>query len=119
MSRPGDRSVIIGGNANVSGQVASGDHVTQNQQINAAGPGQDVVEALARVARLLEAHAGDLDEPGRARRDLADVQEEAGSDDPDAERMEGALGRLGRRVAGVAVLAEAVGALGTAIGIGG
>ena len=117
MSEHGDRTLNISGN--VYGQVASGDHVTQNQQINAAGPGQDVVDALARVERLLEAHAGDLAEPGRARRDLADVREEAASDDPDPERVEGALGRLGRRVAGVAVLAEAVHALGTAIGIGG
>ncbi|GAA1807017.1 vitamin K epoxide reductase family protein [Actinomadura chokoriensis] len=117
MSEHGDRTLNISGN--VYGQVASGDHVTQNQQINAAGSGQDVVDALARVERLLEAHAGDLAEPGRARRDLADVQEEAASDEPDPERMEGALGRLGRRVAGVAVLAEAVHALGTAIGVGG
>lgn len=118
MNRQGDRGIIIGGNANVSGQVASGDHVTQNQQINAA-PSGDVADALARVEQLLEAHAGDVDEPGRARRDLADIREEADSDDPDPERMEGALGRLGRRVAGVAVLAEAVRALGTALGIGG
>jgi hypothetical protein len=118
MSGHGDRGIRIGGNANVSGQVASGDHVTQNQQIN-AGASREVEEALARVERLLEAHAGDVDEPGRARRDLADVREEADSADPDTERMEGALTRLGRRVTGVAVLAEAVHALGTALGVGG
>ena len=118
MSEHGDRGIRIGGNANVSGQIASGDNVTQNQQIN-AGPPDGVAEALARVEQLLDAHAGDLPEPGRARRDLADVREEAGSDDPDDERMEGALTRLGRRVAGVAALAEAVRALGAALGVGG
>ncbi|MER7547173.1 DUF5955 family protein [Actinomadura sp.] len=117
MSGHGDRGIRIGGNANVSGQIATGDNVTQNQQID-AGPPSDVADALARLERLLEAHAGDLDEPARARRDLADVREEAGSDDPDTERMEGALARLGRRVAGVAVLAEAVRALGAALGVG-
>ncbi|MFA1537700.1 DUF5955 family protein [Actinomadura monticuli] len=118
MSEQGDRRITIGGNANVSGQIASGDNVTQNQQIIASEPDREVRDALARVERLLEAHAGDLDEPGRARRDLADIGEEAESDDPDPERMGGALGRLGRRVAGVAVLAEAVAALGTALGVG-
>jgi hypothetical protein len=119
MNRRGDRGIIIGGNANVSGQVASGDHVTQNQRIDAAAPGQDIADALARVERLLEAHGADVEEPGRARRDLADVREEADSADPDTERMEGALTRLGRRVTGVVVLAEAVHALGTALGVGG
>ncbi|NEA24660.1 DUF5955 family protein [Actinomadura bangladeshensis] len=119
MNRQGDRGIIIGGNANVSGQVASGDHVTQNQRIDAAAPGQDIADALARVERLLEAHGADVEEPGRAHRDLADIREEADSGDPDPERVEGALGRLGRRVAGVAVLAEAIHALGTAIGVGG
>ncbi|NKZ02489.1 hypothetical protein [Actinomadura latina] len=117
MSGHGDRGIRIGGNANVSGQVASGDQVTQNQQIN-TGPAREIEEALARVERLLETRAGDLDEPARARRDLADVREEAGSDDPDTERMEGALERLGRRVAGVAVLAEAVRGLAGALGVG-
>ncbi|MFA1550866.1 DUF5955 family protein [Actinomadura chokoriensis] len=118
MSERGDRGIRIGGNANVSGQVASGDNVTQNQQIN-AGPSSEVREALARVERLLDAHAGDVAEPARARRDLVDVREEAESGDPDAERMAGALERLGRRVAGVAALAEAVHGLAGALGVGG
>ncbi|TDE21461.1 hypothetical protein [Actinomadura sp. 6K520] len=117
MTGHGERGVSIGGNANVSGQIATGDNVTQNQQIN-AGPSPDVAEALATVARLLEAHAAELDEPGRARRDLADIREEAESDDADTERMEGALARLGRRVAGVAVLTEAVQRLAVTAGIG-
>ncbi|MDL4814858.1 DUF5955 family protein [Actinomadura opuntiae] len=115
MAQHGDRGISIGGHANVSGQVASGDHVTQNQQIVGAA-GTDVAEALARVERLLEQHAGDLPEAGRARRDLADVREEAQEDDPDPERMNGALARLARRVSGVAALAEAVHALTTALG---
>ncbi|TDB76596.1 hypothetical protein E1264_38320 [Actinomadura sp. KC216] len=119
MSEHGDRGISIGGNANVSGQVASGDNVTQNQQINAAGPAREVAEALARVERLLADHAAAVPDLGRARRDLADVQEEAESEDPDPERMGGALERLGRRVGGVAVLAEAVRQLGAAVGVGG
>jgi len=111
----GDRGVHISGNANVSGQIATGDNVTQNQQVNAA-PSADAAAALERVAQLLERHAGELDEPQRARRDLADVREEVEEGDPDPERMEGALQRLGRRVSGVAVLAEAVHQLGAALG---
>ncbi|GAA0568152.1 DUF5955 family protein [Actinomadura livida] len=117
MTGHGERGVSIGGSANVSGQIATGDNVTQNQQIN-AGPAPDVAEALANVERLLEAHAAELDEPGRARRDLADIREEAESGDADPERMEGALVRLGRRVAGVAVLTEAVQQLAVTAGIG-
>jgi acyl transferase domain-containing protein len=117
----GDRGVSIGGNARVSGQIATGDSVTQNQQINAAPGGAadaaTVAAALERLARLLEQHAQELDEPQRARRDLADVREEIEEDDPDSERMEGALQRLGRRVGGVAVLAEAVHQLGAALGL--
>ncbi|TDD27093.1 hypothetical protein E1287_35275 [Actinomadura sp. KC06] len=100
-------------------RVAAGDNVTQNQQINAAGTSREVAEAFARVERLLGDHGADVPELGRARRDLADVQEEAESEDPDPERMEGALERLGRRVGGVAVLADAVRQLGAVIGVGG
>lgn len=117
MSEHGDRGIRIGGNARVSGQVAAGENVTQHQRIG-AGPSGDVADALARVERLLEAHAAELAEPARARRDLADVREEADSGDPDPERVEGALARLGRRVSGVAALAEAVHALGNALGLG-
>ncbi|TDC61431.1 hypothetical protein E1200_28885 [Actinomadura sp. GC306] len=118
MTGQGERGVTIGGNANVSGQIATGDNVTQNQQIN-AGPAADLAEALANVERLLEAHTAELAEPGRARRDLADIREEAeAGDDADPERMEGALARLGRRVAGVAVLTEAVRQLAVTAGIG-
>ncbi|MFB4312079.1 hypothetical protein [Actinomadura sp. GTD37] len=114
----GDRGIRIGGNATVSGQVASGDNVTQNQQVD-AGPSREVAEALARVERLLDAHAGEVAEHPRARRDFVDVREEAESGDPDTERMAGGLERLGRRVAGVAVLAEAVHGLAAALGAGG
>ncbi|TDC75177.1 DUF5955 family protein [Actinomadura sp. 7K507] len=117
MTEQGGRGISIGGNASVSGQIATGDNVTQNQQINAA-PSPELGEALAAVERLLEAHTADLDEPGRARRDLADIREEVESGDADTERVEGALARLGRRVAGVSVLAEAVQRLAVTAGIG-
>ncbi|WP_433142304.1 DUF5955 family protein [Actinomadura nitritigenes] len=119
MAEHGDRGISIGGHANVSGQIATGDNVTQNQQVVGGGAGADVAEALARVERLLDRHAAELPEAARARRDLADVREEAEDGDPDAERMGGALARLGRRVAGVAALAEAVRALAAAVGLGG
>ncbi|MGI5166815.1 DUF5955 family protein [Spirillospora sp. CA-253888] len=111
----GERGIHIGGN--VSGQVASGDHVTQIQQRGgAAEPGP--LAALARVERLLDEHAGGVPEAGRARRDLADVREELEGGDPDPERVEGALGRLARRVAAVAVLTEAVRDLTGRLGLG-
>lgn len=117
MSEHGDRGISIGGNANVSGQIATGANVTQNQQVN-AGPSGEVAEALARVERLLEQHAAEVGEPDRARRDLADVREEAESGDADPERTAGALDRLGRRVGGVAALAEAVRQLAAVVGVG-
>ncbi|MFS2294791.1 MAG: DUF5955 family protein [Actinomadura sp.] len=117
MTQHGDRGISIGGNANVSGQIATGDNVTQNQQIN-AGPAGEAAETLARVERLLDAHAADLDEPDRARRDLADIREEVESGDADPERVEGALARLGRRVSDVAALTEAVQRLTTVLGLG-
>ncbi|WP_067475521.1 hypothetical protein [Actinomadura hibisca] len=103
----GERGITIGGNANVSGQVASGDNVTQTQHQGGAA-GSAALAELTRVERLLDEHADQIPEVGRARRDLADVREELEGDDADTERVEGALGRLGRRVAGVTVLVEAV-----------
>lgn len=117
MAEHGDRGISIGGGANVSGQIATGDHVTQNQRVN-AGPSPDVAAALDRVERLLDEHSADVPEHGRARRDLADVREEAESGDADPDRAAGALERLGRRVGGVAALAEAVRQLAAAMGVG-
>ncbi|RFS83651.1 hypothetical protein D0T12_21775 [Actinomadura spongiicola] len=120
MTKHGDRGISIGGNAHVSGMVATGDNVTQNQQVSVASSGDAaaVLERIERIERLLDQYAAEVPELDRARRDLADVREEAESDDADPERVEGALERLGRRVGGVAVLAEAVGQLGAAMGVG-
>ncbi|MEV4258146.1 DUF5955 family protein, partial [Spirillospora sp. NPDC049652] len=74
----------------------------------AAGPPDGTAAALDRVADLIDEHEADLPEAARARRDLADVREEAEADDPDGDRLSGALDRLARRVGGVAALAEAV-----------
>ncbi|RKS71151.1 hypothetical protein BZB76_5637 [Actinomadura pelletieri DSM 43383] len=117
MTEYGDRSIIIGGHAQVSGMIATGDNVTQNQQVNIASS-EELAVALDRIERLLERHATDVPELEGARRDLADVRTEAESGDADTERTEKALRRLGRRVGGVAVLAEAVGQLGAVIGLG-
>ncbi|MFC5183996.1 DUF5955 family protein [Actinomadura harenae] len=118
MRRHGDdRGVHIGGNARVSGQISTGDNSVQIQ--GARGDADEgTAEALARVAELIAAHEADLPEAARARRDLADVREEAEADDPDDDRMSGALARLARRVAGVTALAEAVHALATRLGLG-
>ncbi|RFU40123.1 hypothetical protein DZF91_18750 [Actinomadura logoneensis] len=116
--RRGDhRGVRIGGNARVSGQISTGDHSVQIQGGPAAGPPDGTAAALARVAELIDAHEADLPEAARARRDLADVREEAETGDPDTDRMSGALDRLARRVGGVAALAEAVHALATRLGL--
>ncbi|WP_395110646.1 DUF5955 family protein [Actinomadura sp. SCN-SB] len=112
----GDRGIVIGGHAHVSGQVAAGAEVTQNQQINTTAP-TEAAAALDRVRRLLDEHAAQVPEANRARRDLDDIRRELEEEDTDEERVTGALERLGRRVAGVAVLAEAVRQLGTAVGL--
>ncbi|MBW8485313.1 DUF5955 family protein [Actinomadura parmotrematis] len=107
-----ERGVSIGGNANVSGQIATGDHVTMNQRTGAAGE-----DAFAKVERLLAEHAGAVAEAGKAARDVADLRAEAAEDDPDTDRMASGLERLGARVSGVAALAAAVGELAAALGL--
>ncbi|MFI0350631.1 hypothetical protein [Actinomadura sp. 9N407] len=112
----GERSVNIGGNASVSGQISTGDDTVQIQRTEA--PVSAAAESLDRVERLLERHAAEIAEVDKARRDLADIRREIEESDPDSERIGGALDRLGRRVAGVAVLTEAVGQLTTTLGLG-
>jgi hypothetical protein len=101
-----DHSVHIGGDANVSGQVASGEHVTQTQHIANVDP--RLMAAFDRVEALLDEHAADLAEPDKARRDFADLRAEAGESAPDRDRIADSLKRLTRRVATVGVLTEAV-----------
>ncbi|GAA2086213.1 hypothetical protein GCM10009780_26620 [Actinomadura alba] len=76
------------------------------------GTSPEVVDALDRLERLLGRHAGSLAEPVKARRDLADIREEAGQRDRDDGRLADALRRLASRVTAVGVLAEAVRQLG-------
>lgn len=112
-----DRRIQIGGSASVSGsQIASGDNVTQTQHLG--GEPSPLDQAIARVAELLDRHAAELPEAGRARRDLGDIQDEAAEEDPDRDRMADALGRLGGRVGGIAVLAQAVRELAAQLGLG-
>ncbi|WP_119726973.1 DUF5955 family protein [Thermomonospora amylolytica] len=104
-----DHRVQIGGNANISGsQIASGRNVHQTQHVEQGGDVSAVEQAIARIAELLERHRAEIDEPHRARRDLEDIQEEVAEAEPDRERVAHALQRLGTRVAGIAVLAQAV-----------
>jgi hypothetical protein len=76
------------------------------------GTSPEVVDALDRLERLLGRHASSLAEPLKARRDLADIREEAGQCDRDDGRLSDALRRLASRVTAVGVLAEAVRQLG-------
>ncbi|HEV7934539.1 MAG TPA: DUF5955 family protein [Actinomadura sp.] len=76
------------------------------------GTSPQVVDALDRLERLLARHASSLSEPGKARRDLADIREEAGCGDRDDSRLADALRRLASRVTTVGVLTEAVRQLG-------
>jgi hypothetical protein len=101
-----DHSVHIGGNATVSGQVASGDKVTQTQHVTYADP--QLNDALDRLEQLLDRHAADLAEPDKARRDLADVRAEVAEPEPDKDRISDSVKRLTARVASVGALAEAV-----------
>jgi hypothetical protein len=72
------------------------------------GTSPEVVDALDRLERLLGRHERSLAEPVKARRDLADIREEAGQPDRDDGRLADALRRLASRVTAVGVLAEAV-----------
>ncbi|WP_131735947.1 DUF5955 family protein [Actinomadura roseirufa] len=119
MTKHDGRGISVTGNATVSGQLATGDHVTQNQQVNGLAAGE-AAEAFALVARLLDRHDRELAEPdrARARRDLADIREEMAAADTDDDRMRGALDRLARRVGAVAALGEAVRQLAAVTGFG-
>jgi hypothetical protein len=114
--RSGERGISIGGNANVSGQIATGDNVVQMQQTGAAD-GSPAAAALLHLERLLDQYAAEVDELEKARRDLADIRSELEEADTDDERVSGALERLGRRVAGVAALTEAVQGLTATLGL--
>jgi hypothetical protein len=104
----GDRSIHIGGNAHVSGQVAGGEQIIQTQHIAGADPGPaEVLDRLDRLERLLDQHAAELAEPDKARRDLADVRAEVAEPEPDPDRISDSVKRLTRRVASVGALAEA------------
>lgn len=100
--------VHIGGNANVSGPVASGQHFTQTQHIAAPAFPPHLAETFDRLERLLDEHAAELAEPDKALRDLADVKAEAGEPAPDRDRISDSLNRLAHRVAAVAGLAGIV-----------
>jgi Family of unknown function (DUF5955) len=104
-----DHRVQIGGNARISGsQIASGQNVSQTQNLGGAPESPPVQQAIARVAELLDRHSGELPDAHRARRDLDDIRQETAEADPDRDRVTDALNRLGARVAGIAVIAEAV-----------
>jgi hypothetical protein len=97
----GDSPVLNIAGAGVLGQIA-----------RLGGTSPEVVDALDRLERLLDRHESSLVEPVKARRDLADIREEAGQRDRDDGRLADALRRLASRVTAVGVLAEAVRQLG-------
>ncbi|NUO96960.1 MAG: hypothetical protein HOW71_14970 [Nonomuraea sp.] len=98
---------ISGGEVN--GPIAIGPHsrATVNN-LGQAGPGE-AARLLDRLAQLLAEHEGRVAEPERARRDLADVRQEAEQAEPDRARVMDALKRLSARAAEVSVIVEVVG----------
>lgn len=93
----------------VSGPIAVGPHsrATVNH-LGRPGPGEEVSRLLDRLAELLAEHEGRVSEPERARRDLADVRQEAEEAEPDRARVMDALKRLSARAAEVSVIVEVV-----------
>jgi hypothetical protein len=97
----GDSPGLTTGNADLFGRAG-----------RLGGTSPEVVDALGRLERLVTRYESSLAEPGKARRDLADIREEAGHCDRDDGRLADALRRLASRVTAVGVLAEAVRELG-------
>lgn len=103
--------MYFGEGAEISGQVAMGRTVRQEQHSVPAHPRSDLAglsDLLDRVAALIGRHAAELPDADRAARDLRDVREEVESENGDPERRDNALQRLADRVTPVAAVAEAV-----------
>ncbi|WP_067820874.1 hypothetical protein [Actinomadura kijaniata] len=120
MSGPGDYGINIHGDVS-GGQQAAGQHFSQVQNVGAAAVPDEVAAALDRIERLLGEHAEQLgaDEADKARRNVRSIRQELEQDDPDTEAVEGTMGVLGRRIAGVTVLVEAYNQLTALLGLGG
>ncbi|MFG1943832.1 hypothetical protein [Nonomuraea sp. NPDC048826] len=89
----------------VSGPVAVG----HRAKAVAHTPGSPELRALLdRLAGLVDEHEAHVAEPGRARRDVADVRDELAEPEPDRDRVLDALRRLSRRAAEVTAITDMI-----------
>ena len=95
---------ITGGNVNAP--IAMGTHA----RATVNNLGSPVTEPLLdQLDRLLGEYETTVDEPGKARRDAADIRRELAEPEPDKSRILDALKRLSLRAAEVSAIVEVVG----------
>ncbi len=94
-----------------TGNIAVGDNATIN--VVGAAPATEPARLARELRALVDANAGALDQPDRARRDAAEIADELARPEPeqDRDRLADTLNRLAGRVTSVAALVEAVEAL--------
>ncbi|GAA3445242.1 hypothetical protein [Planomonospora venezuelensis] len=103
---------ITGGTFNGPMAAGAGAHAVQNIGAGHGGADADrTAELLALVRELVRRHAGELGDTRPVLRDADEVETELRQEEPDREYLSDSLGRMARRVASVAAIAEAVAAL--------
>ncbi|GII89191.1 hypothetical protein Ssi03_71810 [Sphaerisporangium siamense] len=91
------------------GPIALGPHARATvNNVGAPVTPADAAELLDLLERLIDAHAGEIRDPDKASRDLADVRGELEEASPDRDRVLDALRRLAARAAEVTVIVEVV-----------
>lgn len=96
---------ITGGQVN--GPIAMGAHARATvHNIGIASPATE--QLLDQLDRLLGEYGTTVDEPGKARRDAADIRRELAEPEPDKSRILDALRRLSLRAAEVTVIVEVI-----------
>lgn len=96
---------ITGGQVN--GPIAMGAHARATvHNVGTASPATR--QLLDQLDRLLGEYETTVDEPGKARRDAADIRRELAEPEPDKSRVLDALRRLSLRAAEVTVIVEVI-----------
>jgi hypothetical protein len=91
----------------VSGPIAFGAHASATvNNIGSPAVPEGAAALLDRLERLIGEHAGSIQEPGKASRDLADVRGELREAEPDSGRITDALKRIAARAAEVTAIVE-------------